>query len=226
MRSDDDVRSLFGTIGGAALGVGLGLGILIAGYVVSRVALPDNVIDASTIAAPIVAASGTIATPQPSAVAVVRPSTSASPTTRATATADPLVVTAFQGQSLRLAALTVPAGYTLTSPIAGTVSVVLYQFVNGEVRTGAEASGAPSYPYIFIRSADREVKLRPGALDRDVQLLVKDGDTIAAGAPVLKTLTTGASSWKTFYDANVTAQVVASATSGGAEIDPVALFKK
>ena len=224
MRSDGDVRSLFGTIGGAALGVGLGLGILIVGYIVSRVALPDNVIDASTLASPAVAASGAISTPRQSQVPTAAPTSSASPTARPTPTADPLVVTAFQGQGLRLAALSVPTGYTLTSPVAGKIRVELYQFVDGRVVTGA--TDQPTYPYVYVDAADRTLKLRPGVLDRDVQLLVKDGDTIAAGAPLLKTLTTGASSWKTFYDANVTAQIVASASSGGNEIDPVALFKK
>ena len=136
------------------------------------------------------------------------------------------MVTGFQGQGLRLAALTVPAGYTLTSPIAGTVRIEGYQFVDGRIVTGV--TDQPTYPYVFIRSYDREIKLRPGVAGTDVQLLVKDGDTVAAGAPLLKTLTTGASSWHTFYDPNVNAQIVASMTAqpAGTEVDPVPVFKK
>src|SRR5205085_7440328 len=131
-------------------------------YVVSRIALPDNVIEATTLASPIVAASAATSARGSASVA---PATSATTTPRPSPTADPLVVTGFQGQGLRLAALTVPAGYTLTSPIGGTVSIVLYQLVNGEIRTGAAAADVPSYPHIFIRSADRDVKLRPGIVD-------------------------------------------------------------
>src|SRR5207237_4545000 len=117
MRSDDDMRSLLRTVGGAALGIGLGLGILVLGYVVSRIALPDNVIEATTLASPIVAASA--ATSARGSASVAPASATTAP--RPSPTVDPLVVTGFQGQGLRLAALTVPAGYTLTSPIAGTV---------------------------------------------------------------------------------------------------------
>src|SRR5438067_5288715 len=223
MRSDDDMRSLLRTVGGAALGIGIGLGILVLGYVVSRIALPDNVIEATTLASPIVAAS---AATSARGSASVGPAATATTTPRPSPTADPLVVTGFQGQGLRLAALTVPAGYTLTSPIAGTVRIEGYQFVDGRIVTGV--SDQPTYPYVFIRSNDRKIKLRPGVAGTDVQLLVKDGDTVAAGAPLLKTLTTGPSSWHTFYDANVNAQIVASVTAqpAGTEVDPVPVFKK
>ena len=226
MRADDDLRSLLRSVGGAALGIGLGVGILVFGYVVSRVALPDNVIDASSVVAPTIAPGAPGATrPSSSASAPATPSPTA--TTRPTTTPDPLVVTGFQGQGLRLAGLMMPSGYTLGSPITGTVTIVLYQFVSGEIRTGANAD-APTYPYVFIRSATQEIKLRPGAIDRDVQLLVKDGDTVTPGTPILSTVSTGASSWHVFYDANVNAQVVASVTAqpAGTEIDPVPVFKR
>ena len=237
MHQSDDVRSLMQTLGGAALGVGIGLGILIAGFFVSNIALSNTPVVATTSNAPGIATQrpaspsptpqpttgASTSTPGPTATRTPVPSTPA-PTT----TPDPMVVTGFSGQGLRLAALTVPAGYTVTSPIAGRVSVVVYQFVSGEIRTGAEAAGVPNYPYIFIRSADREVKLRPGAMDRDIQLIVKDGDTVGVGTPLFKTVTTGASSWRTFYDNGILAQVVASVTQQPAnvDLDPVPVFKK
>jgi hypothetical protein len=234
MRESDDVRSLMQTLGGAALGVGIGLGILVAGFFVSNIALSSKPIVATTSNAP------GIATPQPaspspttragtaSSTATPAPTPAPTATPAPTTTPDPMVVTGFSGQGLRLAALTIPAGYTMTSPIAGRVSIVTYQYIDGEIRTGAEATGQPSFPYIFIRSADREVKIRPGALERDIQLIVKDGDTVGAGSALFKTVTTGASSWRTFYDNGILAQVVVSVTQQPANIDldPVPVFKK
>ena len=229
MRDDADMRSLAQTIGSAALGVGIGVGILVAGFYVSNLTLAQST---TTLAA------GTgviVATPTrtaPSAAATAAPTVA--PTVAPTATPvppptkDPLTVTAYSGQGLRLAALAVPAGYTMTSPIAGTVTVIVYQFIDGEVRSGADLADRPFFPYVLIRSSDREIKLRPGALDKDVQLIVKDGDTIAAGAPVFRIVGTGASSWATFYDKAVTAQVIASVTTRpqGTEVDPVPVFRR
>lgn len=222
------------TVGGAAIGVGIGFGILVAGFIVSNITLSN----AATVATATSTPGASSGTPRPlaSTATAVPPSAAATPSATAaptrtpqpTTTPDPLVVTAYSGQGLHLAALSIPSGYTVMSPIAGRVTIVTYQFIDGEIRSGAEGAGIASYPYIFIRSADREIKLRPGAIDRDVQLLVKDGDTVAAGTPLFKTTSGGASSWKTFYDANVNAQVLVSATEqpAGTEIDPVPLFKR
>lgn len=229
MREDGDLRSFAQTLGSAALGIGLGLGILLAGFTISRVALPEgSIVASSRSAAPPTATPA--ASPPPSTPPTSAPSAapSAAPTRSPSPTPDPLVVTAYEGQGLRLAALAIPAGYTVTSPIAGTVRIVLYQFLEGSIREDANVATEPTYPYVFVTSADREVKLRPGAVERDVTLLVKNGDTVAAGAPLFRTVTTGPSSWRTFYDANVTAQVMASAIDRSKDeaIDPVPLFKK
>lgn len=229
MRGNEDVRSLFQTLGSAALGVGLGLAVLGAGFFVSRLTLPDTAVVAAGTTAPTPSRS-----PSPTPRATVAtaasslPAATASPTTAPAKTPDPLIVTAYSGQGIRLAALTIPTGYTVTSPVAGRVSIAVYQYIGGEIRTGANAADQPSYPYIFIRSADREVKLRPAAIERDIELLVKDGDTVAAGAPLFKTITTAPSSWAIFYDRAVTAQVMASVTAqpSGVEVDPVPVFKK
>ena len=236
MQQGDEVRTLMQTLGSAAIGVGIGLGILIAGFIVSNITLGATPVVATTTgtsipvplatraASPTPAASSAPASATPARTATPAPS----PTPAPTATPDPLVVTAYSGQGLRLAALTIPSGYTVNSPIAGRVTIKIYQFIDGGIREGAESAGVPNYPYIFVRSADREIKLRPGAVDRDVQLLVKDGDVVAAGQPLFKTVTAGASSWKTFYDAAVNAQVLVSATAqpAGTEVDPVPLFKR
>lgn len=225
---EPETRSVFGTVGSGVLGIGLGLGILGVGFAVSRVVLPDGTVAATSVGvAPSAQRSVTPTQARPTAV----PTTSAAvaaptPTAKPSPTADPMVVSAHQGQGLRLAAIKIPAGYTVTAPIAGRVSIAVYQYVDGAIRTGV--ADQPSYPYIFVRSADREVKLRPGAVDKDIQLLVKDGDTVTVGAPLFKTITDGASSWATFYDSGVSAQVIVSAIAlpSGVEIDPVPLFKR
>ena len=226
MRDNGAVRSLLQTLVTAVLGVGLGLAVLGAGFFISRMTLADNTVVVSTsTASPTRSPSPT---PRPTVTPAPTTAPTVAPTPRPSPTPDPLLVTASSGQGLRLAALTIPAGYTLTSPIAGRVTIAVYQYIGGEIRTGANAADQPSFPYLFVTSADREIKLRPGALNRDIELLVKDGDTIAAGAALFKTLTTGASSWATFYDRNVTAQVIASVTAlpSGVEIDPVPVFKR
>ena len=229
MREDGDLRASLQTLGSAALGVGLGLAILGAGFLVSNLALAGsaNTAAASTSAPTAVPPSSAAQTQgPPTAVPTKTPAPTATPVP--TATPDPLTVAAYQSQGLRLAALSMPAGYTFTSPIAGIVTVVRYQLIDGEIRSGAELTDRPIFPYVLVRSADREIKLRPGALDKDVQLSVKDGDTIAAGAALFKIIGTGPSSWATFYDKSVTAQVIASVTTRpqGTEVDPVPVFKR
>ena len=229
MREDGDLRASLQTIGSAALGVGIGLAILGAGFLVSNLALAGSptTAAAATTSPTAVPPSSAVQTQSPPAAAPTKtpaPTATPAPTT----TPDPLTVVAYQSQGLRLAALSMPVGYTLTSPIGGTVTVVLYQFVNGEIRSGADLQDRAFFPYVLVRSADREIKLRPGALDKDVQLIAKDGDTVTAGAPLFKIVATGPSSWATFYDKNVTAQVVASVTTRpqGTEVDPVPVFKR
>ena len=229
MRDDGDMRSLVQTLGSAALGVGIGVGILVAGFLVSNLTLAQST---TTLAAGTGVIVATPARTAPSAAATaaptVAPTVAPTATPVPTPTKDPLLVTAYTSQGLRLAALGMPVGYTLTSPIAGTVTVIVYQFIDGEIRSGADLQDRPSFPYVLIRSSDREIKLRPGALDKDVQIMVKDGDTIAAGAPVFRIVGPGASSWATFYDKAVTAQVIASVTSRpqGTEVDPVPVFRR
>jgi hypothetical protein len=222
VREDGDLRSLLQTLGSAALGIGLGLAVLAGGFFISRITLADSTVVAS--GAP--ATATPTPTIRPTVSATTRPTVAPTPTPVPVPTLDPMVVTAYQGQGLRLAALTIPAGYTVISPIAGTVRIELYQYVNGAIVTGA--TDQPTYPYIFVTSADRLIKLRPAAVDRDVRLLVKDGDAVAAGGGLFTTLTTAASSWQTFYDKNVTAQVIASvaAQPSGNELDPVPVFKR
>lgn len=135
-------------------------------------------------------------------------------------------MTAYSNSGKRYAALRAPVGYVYVAPVAGTVQVRLYQLIDGEVRVGSSVPSLPFFPYVTLESADRRVIYRPGALNADTQLLVKDGDRAELGTPLFKTIGEGASSWRTFYDRGVTANVIASvaALPSGAELDPVAFF--
>ena len=207
--------------------VGLAAYILVAIVVLGRQYVAD-VAGSAASASPSVPATASptplAATATASPVATVSPlrTPSASPS----ATKDPLVVTAYVNAGRRFAALTAPLGYTLTSPISGTVGVVVYQFLGGDIRVGSNVPSEPFYPYVTITSSDEKLVLRPGALGSDIRLLVKDGDTVRAGTPLFTIVGPGSSSWRTFYDRTMTAQVLASATArpSGAELDPLALF--
>jgi hypothetical protein len=102
-----------------------------------------------------------------------------------------------------------------------------YQLINGEIRVGANVPGLALFPYVVVRSSDRVLTLRPGALNVDSEVLVRDGSVVSAGTPLMRVIGSGASSWRTFYDRNLQAQVVASlTTAGGADLDAVPLFTR
>jgi hypothetical protein len=186
-----------------------------------------NTVNAAAIA--LVTATPTPPPASPSPTATTAPTAAPAtptPTPSPQATADPMTATAYSNSGKRYAALRAPVGYAYTAPFAGTVSVRRYQLIDGQVRVDSIFPGLPYFPYITLESADRRVIFRPGALDVDTALIAKDGDRVAAGAPLFKTIGDGASSWRTFYDRGVTANVIASvaALPSGSELDPVAFF--
>jgi hypothetical protein len=233
-------RSALQTIGNAAIGVGLGMSVLGIAFVVSQFAAGQGSMAQATSspAAPTVnAAAIAPATPSPPLASTPSPSVTLAPTAAPATptptpspsmTSDPLTATAYTNSGKRYAALLAPVGYTYTAPFAGTVAVRRYQFIDGQVRVDSIVPGLPFFPYVTLESADRRIIFRPGALDADTELIVKDGDRIAAGAPLFKTIGDGASSWRTFYDRGVTANVIASvaALPSGSELDPVAFFTR
>ena len=137
-----------------------------------------------------------------------------------------MTVSAYTNGGKRYAALRAPVGYVYVAPVAGTVRVQQYQLIDGEVRVGSFVPSLPFFPYITISSGDRRIIFRPGALNSDTEMLIKDGERADLGTPLFKTVGEGASSWRTFYDRGVTANVIASvaALPSGAELDPVAFF--
>jgi hypothetical protein len=233
-----EARSALQTIGNAAIGVGLGMSVLGIAFVVSQFATGQGSMAQATSspAAPTVnAAAIAPATPSPPLASTPSPSVTLAPTAAPatptptpspSTTPDPLTATAYTNSGKRYAALRAPVGYTYTAPFAGIVTVRRYQFIDGQVRVDSIVPGLPFFPYVTLESADRRIIFRPGALDADTELIVKDGDRVAAGAPLFKTIGDGASSWRTFYDRGVTANVIASvaALPSVSELDPVAFF--
>jgi biotin carboxyl carrier protein len=228
VRDNEELRSLLQTLGSAALGVGLGAAILGTGVYVSNLALSSSTAAvASTTAS---AAPTRVSTPTATTAAAATTAPTVVPTAAPTPapTMDPLSVAPYASGGLRYAALTLSsAPYTFTSPVAGTVGIAIYQFIGGEVRVGSNDPNEPSFPYVTVTSTDRRIRIRPGSTQSGVLLIAEDGQKVAAGDPLFTIGSLSASSWRTFYDRNVTAQVIASvATLGGAEVDPVPVFQR
>jgi len=137
-----------------------------------------------------------------------------------------MTATAYSSSGKRYAALRAPVGYVYVAPVAGTIQVRLYQLIDGQVRIGSSVPSLPFFPYVTLESTDRRIIYRPGALGADTEILVKDGQRAEPGTPLFRTIGDGASSWRTFYDRGMTANVIASvaALPSGAELDPVAFF--
>lgn len=180
---------------------------------------------AAAVTAPPVAAASAPAEPAIAAAATAAPA--AEPAPAAPAPAAPAVDAApYRWSGRAYAALTVEPGAELASPLAGRVEVRTYQLINGEIRTGANVAGLAYYPYVIVRAVDRVLTLRPGALGIDSELLIRDGAAVAPGTPLVRVTGSGASSWRTFYDRSLQAQVVASlTTAAGTDLDAVPLFR-
>lgn len=199
------------------------------GELAARIAAPLPAVEASAISVPTVAPV-TAAAPEATRAPVETPVATAAPASPPPATAPPpppaVQAVAYRSGSRSYAALTVGPGAELASPIAGRAEVRTYQLINGEIRTGANVPGLAYYPYVIVRSGDRVVTLRPGALGADSELLVRDGATVGVGTPLVRVIGGGPSSWRAFYDRTLQAQVVVSLTTGGgADLDAVALFR-
>ena len=151
----------------------------------------------------------------------------AAPPAAAAAPPPALSATSYRSGGRAYAAVLADTGATIDAPLAGRIEVRLYQLINGQVRTGANVAGLAYYPYVIVRASDRVLTLRPGALDVDSELLVKDGSTVTAGTPLVRVIGAGASSWQSFYDRTLVAQMVASfTTAAGADLDAVSLFAR
>ncbi|HEX4744379.1 MAG TPA: hypothetical protein VFW12_06885 [Candidatus Limnocylindria bacterium] len=226
------LSSTAGILIGAALVGAAALRLAPEPAVVPVTAVPAVVAPlAPAVAAPL--APAVAAEPGPAAIASEAPAPvpTAAPAVAApapVAPAPPAITAApYRSGGRAYAAVSAAPGATLESPLAGRVEVRLYQLINGEIRTGANVAGLAYFPYVIVRSSDRVLTLRPGALGVDSEILVKDGATVTAGVPLLRVTGPGPSSWRTFYDRTLEAQVLVSlTTTGGADLDAVPLFAR
>lgn len=164
-----------------------------------------------------------IATPLPIATATLAPNPSPSPSP----TAKPFAITSFRSGGRSYVGLVAPElGTTFDAPFAGTVEVRVYQFIDGEVRVGSNVPSLPFFPYISVVSADQKITFRPGRLGVDAEVIASDGAAVKTGDPLFRLITSGRSSWTTFYNASAPYHVVVSlqSASGGRDLDPVTYF--
>ena len=116
-------------------------------------------------------------------------------------------------------------GTVFVAPFDARVEVIVYQIIDGEFRSETDVAGIPSYPYVFLHAPDRVMKLRPGALKTDTEILVRESQ-VRAGAPLFRVIGSGPSSWHDRYDATVRAQVIVSLETGaGADLDAAPLLR-
>ncbi len=162
-----------------------------------------------------------IATPNPSPAAA--PTPAPSPTETAAPTEVPIALTSFRFGGRSYVGIVVPeVGRTFAAPFAGTVEVLVYQFIDGEVRVGSNVPTLPFYPYVSVVAADRKITYRPGTLGSVTELLARDRTQVGAGDPLFRLVAPGRSSWATFYNSSAPYQVVVSLQGlpSGRDLDP------
>ncbi|MDQ2912745.1 MAG: hypothetical protein M3T56_05755 [Chloroflexota bacterium] len=161
-----------------------------------------------------------VPTPNPSPTTTPTPEPSATET--ATPTPSPLALTSFRFGGRSYVGIVVPdVGRTFVAPFAGTVEVLTYQFIDGEVRVGSNVATLPFFPYVSVVASDRKITYRPGTLGAVTDVLARNGNTIAAGDPLFRLIAPGRSSWATFYNSSAPYQVVVSlqAVPSGRDLD-------
>ena len=162
-----------------------------------------------------------IATPNPSPTESPTPEPTPTPTVAPTEA--PLALTAFRFAGRTYVGIVVPeVGRTFVAPFAGTVEVLTYQFIDGEVRLGSNVASLPFYPYVSVVAADRKITYRPGTLGAVTEILARNGTQVGEGDPLFRLIAPGRSSWATFYNSSVPYQVVVSlqGVPGGRDLDP------
>ena len=160
-----------------------------------------------------------IATPVPTPSATPEPTPTPSPAP----TEAPLALSSFRFAGRTYVGIVVPqVGRTFVAPFAGTVEVLTYQFIDGEVRLGSNVPSLPFYPYISVVAADRKITYRPGTLGAVTQVIARNGTRVGPGDELFRLVAPGRSSWATFYDATAPYQIVVSlqALPSGRDLDP------
>lgn len=151
---------------------------------------------------------------------------SAVPSATSVASLEPtpaIFVSPYRSGGRSYAGIEVRPGSVIRTPWEGTVEIKVYQYINNEVRVGSNVPSMPFFPYVTVVSPDRRLTFRPGVLNADTELLVRDGQRVGAGEPLFRAIGPGLSSWATFYDPSIPFQLVTSlnAVPSGRELDPL-----
>jgi hypothetical protein len=162
-------------------------------------------------------------------IVVVTPPPTQEPTATPSPTPNPtpaIVATRYRSGGRNYVGLEVDPDTTFLARFDGVVEIRVYQFFSGQVWIGSNETSLPFFPYVSVISGDRRMTYRPGALGSDTEVLVRDGQRVAAGESLFRVIGDGRSSWATFYDARVPFQVVVSlqALPSGRELDAFGLF--
>jgi hypothetical protein len=163
-----------------------------------------------------------IATPNPSPTVIPTPEQTASETPPPTDA--PFALTSFRFGGRSYVGIVVPdSGRMFVAPFAGTVEILSYQFIDGEVRLGSNVPSLPFYPYISVVSPDRKITYRPGTLGVVTQVLARNGAHVEEGDELFRLIGGGRSSWSTFYNSTAPYQVVVSLQGlpSGRDLDPL-----
>jgi hypothetical protein len=163
---------------------------------------PDASLIASTLRSPTATPAPTTPPPTPSFATLPPPP---SPT----ATLAPIEMQPYTLSGKSYTGVVAPVGAVFIAPFDARVEVIVYQLIDGEIRTGTDVAGIPSYPYVNLYTGDRILRFRPGALTTDTEIVVNT-TRVTEGDPLFRVIGTGASSWRDFYDATVGAQVIVS----------------
>jgi hypothetical protein len=164
-----------------------------------------------------------VAAPKPSPT----PTPQLSPIASVVPTEAPLALTSFAFLGHSYVGIVVPeAGRTFVAPFAGTVEVRTYQLIDGDVRVGSNVATLPFYPYISVIAPDRKITYRPGILGSVTELIARDGTPVGTGDPLFRLVTSGRSSWTTFYNSSAPYHVVVSlqGVPSGRDLDPTPYF--
>ena len=164
-----------------------------------------------------------VAAPKPSPT----PTAQLSPVASVVPTEAPLALTSFAFLGHSYVGIVVPdVGRTFVAPFAGTVEVRTYQLIDGEVRVGSNVATLPFYPYISVIAPDQKITYRPGILESVTEVIARDGTPVGAGDPLFRLVTSGRSSWTTFYNSSAPYHVVVSlqGVPSGRDLDPTPYF--
>jgi len=179
---------------------------------------PDASLIASTLRSPTATPVPTTPPPTPS-FATLPPSPSP------TATPAPIEMQPYTLSGKSYTGVVAPVGAVFIAPFDARVEVIVYQLIDGEIRTGTDVAGIPSYPYVNLYTGDRILRFRPGALTTDTEIVVSTA-RVSEGDPLFRVIGTGASSWHDFYDATVGAQIIVSLeTSTLSDLDAEPLIR-